>query len=107
MHEQEDGLADKPNLEYFVLSLPSDGLWLVDHHENWARDFYLEMCMRTNSWLTKIFVRWHDVEMFALSPRDWWVVYMSVLNCWVGWEPRRLVLVQWPSVIKSSHITRI
>lgn len=31
--DQEESLADKPNLVYLVVLLQFDGLWFVDYHE--------------------------------------------------------------------------
>lgn len=53
MHEQEDGLSDKPNLEYFLVLLLFDGLWFVALHEYWAHYCDFEMYMLTNRPLTK------------------------------------------------------
>lgn len=56
MRNQEDGLADNLSLEYSLLSLQFDGLWLLDRHECWARDCDFETHMRMNRRLTILFV---------------------------------------------------
>lgn len=66
MSDQGDGLADKPNLEYFLVLQRFDGLSYVYWPEYWARDCDFEMHMRTNRMLVKTFAGWPNVEVFAL-----------------------------------------
>lgn len=68
MHDQEEGLANKPSPEKFMVSAQFDGFWWVDSHEYWARNCDLDMCLRPNHRLTKTFIACHSVELFALSP---------------------------------------
>lgn len=56
MHHQGDCLANKPGLEYFLVSTQSDGLWTVDCHEHWARKCDFERHMRMNRRMTKALV---------------------------------------------------
>lgn len=98
MHNQGDSLADKPSLEYFVVSRQFDGLWSVDHQEYWARNCNFEMHMRTNRRLAKTFAGWHNVKVFALPSHDRPGVYVSVPGWWVGWESSLSLLVPSPSV---------
>lgn len=46
--------------------------------------------MRTIRWLTKTFVGWHTVKVFALPVSDRSVIYVPTLVWWFGWEPCRL-----------------
>lgn len=56
MRDQEESLADKPCLEYFVVSLQFDGLWFAYLHEYLAGHCDLEICMRMSRRVTKTFV---------------------------------------------------
>lgn len=75
---ERDGLADKPNPEYFVVSLQLDWLWFADFHVYCARNCDFHMLMPTNWRLTKTVVGWQNVERFALPPRDLPAVHMLV-----------------------------
>lgn len=57
--------------------------------------------MNTNRRLTKIFVGWHNFNVFPLPPRDLSVVVVPLPDCWVGWKPRSLLLVQSTSVLAN------
>lgn len=56
MHQKREGLANEPNLKYFVVSSRFDGLLLFDCHDYWAHDCNFELQMRTNCWVIKTFV---------------------------------------------------
>lgn len=59
--DQEDDLADKPGLEYFLVSLQFNELWFADHHGYYACEGDFKMRFLTNHRLAKTFVRWHNV----------------------------------------------
>lgn len=70
MHKQGDSLARKPNLEYFVGSSQSDGLWFLGRNKYCGCNYDFQMRMRTSGRLIKMFVEWHKVEVFYLPLRD-------------------------------------
>lgn len=96
--DQEDGLADKQSLEYFMVSLQSDELCVVEFHENWAHYCDFEMLMCTNRGVSKMFVKWHNLEVFALPPFDRPEVYVQLPDLLLSWEPSCFLLVPSPSV---------
>lgn len=67
MHDQGDGFADKPNLEYLEVSLRLDVLQVVDCHEYWARNCDSNMHIHTNRQQIEKFVGWHSVEAVVQS----------------------------------------
>lgn len=70
MCEQAEGLKDKADLNYFVVSLQCDSKGFVDRQEYLACNCDFEMLMRTNRRLTKTTVGWRIVQVFALPPGD-------------------------------------
>lgn len=78
LHDQKEDIADKPNLEYFVVALQFDGLWFLDCHKYWACDCDFQIRMCTSRWLIRPFVGWHNGEVITLSTRDHPVMYVPV-----------------------------
>lgn len=78
MRTQEEALADKPNLEYFVVSPQFDGLWFVDRHDHWSREGHLEMPKRSRPPLNNMFGEWYNAKGFALPPCHRPAVNMAV-----------------------------
>lgn len=79
-------MDDSQNLEYFVVSLPSDGFWFADSRECWADNCDFEMHVRTNRRPAKNLFRWSSVEVYAILTWDCLVVYVLVLEEWSGCE---------------------
>lgn len=46
MHEKAEGFANKPHLNYFVVSWQSERVWFFNSHEYWACDWDFEMRRR-------------------------------------------------------------
>lgn len=80
MHDRGDSLADIPNLEFFLVSLPFGGPWFADYYKYWARLCDFEVRISMNGQLTKMFVGFHNVEVFALLPLDRPVFYEPLPN---------------------------
>lgn len=107
MRDQEDNLADKPNLEYSVFSPRSDGLWFVDRNECWAHNCDFEMPLPTNIRLIKTFVKWHNVDVFLPPPCARLAVYVPVPGWSVVWELGYLLLVASAFIPASLHTTAV
>lgn len=92
MPEQAEDLGENPHMDVFIVSSRFNNLCFVGPHKYWACYSDFEMQMRTNCSLTKMFVGWQNVEVFVLPPHDRPNVIQPVPDCWVGWEPCRLLL---------------
>lgn len=98
MPEQGEGIADEPNLKYFVVSWRFGGLWFVDLHECWAHNCSSERRMCTNRLLIKKVVGCHIVEVFVLPPCGRLMMYAPVPDFWICWEPSHFLFVSSPSI---------
>lgn len=61
-----------------------------------------EVGKHTTCLLTKAFVGWHNLKVFALLPPVRSVVYVPVLGWWVGRVPSRLLPVLAPAVFSCD-----
>lgn len=93
IHKQGDVLADRPSLEYFVVSSQVDVLWFLDVHEYLVHDGDSEMRMRTRCQLIKTLVEVHNIEVLSLPPLDRPTMYVPVPIWLLGWEPSSLLFV--------------
>lgn len=98
MREIGDRLTDSPNLEHFVLSMRFDGFGSLTIMSIGRAIAILKRVGRMNHLLIKTLVEWHNVEVFTLPHCDLTTMYVSVPDCWVSWEPSRLLSMQSPSI---------
>lgn len=77
-------LAHNRSLEYFLVSLQFDRIWVGGHHGYCAHNCDFEKRMRTIRGLIKTFVWWHDLDVFLLLPRDGPVIFVPRSDWWIG-----------------------
>lgn len=93
-----NGLPDSPDLEYSMVPLQLEGLWIYDDHEYLACVSDSDMRMSTNRRLIKMFVGWHSVEIFVLLPWDGPPKFVPRLDWSICWEWGLMLLGTSPSV---------
>lgn len=66
--EQAEGLFDKLQLDYFILSSRFDSVWLIDLHKHWGCDCDFKIGIHTSRRMIKTFVARHSLEEFSFHP---------------------------------------
>lgn len=102
-----DPLVKKPKQKIFGESPQIDELWFVNLHGYWEGHCNFEIRMPTNHLLIKVFVGWHNLDEFAIPPRDDPTLLVQLLSWYIKWEPSRLLLVWSLSLLVFFVILKV
>lgn len=86
-----------PDLQCWFFNKPYTDLYLMHGGTHKTRASKFEIRQRT-AVRNPVFVGWHNLEMFAVPPRDLSRYYVAVTGFWRDWEAHRMLCVPSPPV---------